>query len=128
MTRAARSIYVFGIYLIAVGGILIGAPNTLLALIRVPPTTEPWIHILGVVVMAMGMLHVASARGEQTAFMRASARVRVFVLTAFVVFVLLKIAPPVIILFGIADIAFAAWTFTALRDQSQVMTERASPA
>jgi hypothetical protein len=128
MTSAARSIYVFGIYLIAVGGILIGAPNTLLALIRVPPTTEPWIRILGVLVMAMGMLHVASARSEQTAFMRASARVRVFVLTAFVVFVLLRIAPPVIILFGIADIAFAAWTFMALREQPQVMTERAGTA
>ena len=124
MTRAARSIYVFGIYLIAVGGILIGAPNTLLALIRLPPTTEPWIHILGVVVMAMGMLHAASARAEQTAFMRASARVRVFVLMAFVVFALLKIAPPVIILFGIADIAFAAWTFMELRGQSPVMAER----
>ena len=72
--------------------------------------------------MAMGMLHMASARAEQTAFMRASARVRVFVLTAFVVFALLEIVPPVIVLFGIADIAFAAWTFMALREQSQVIT------
>lgn len=126
MTRAARSIYIFGIYLIVVGALLIGTPNMLLGLLRVPPTNEPWIHILGVVIMAMGMLHMASARTEQAGFMRASVWVRLFVLTAFVVFALLKIAPAVVILFGVADIAFATWTYIALRSQGPVMAGQLS--
>lgn len=115
MRPAARSVHIFGIYLLVLGGILIGSPNTLLAVFRLPSTTEPWIHVLGVVVMAIGMLDVASARAEQTAFFRATVWVRLFVFTSFVVFALLKIAPPVLIGFGLVDLAGAIWTHTSLR-------------
>ena len=125
MTRAARSVYIFGLYLVVLGGILIGTPNTLLALIRLPTTTEPWIHVLGVPIMGMGMLFVASARTEQTAFMRATVWVRLYVPIAFIVLALFKIAPPVVVLFGLADAAGAAWTYVALRAQPQVIAERA---
>ena len=78
MTRVARSVYAFGIYLVGLGGVLIASPNTLLTLVRLPTTTEPWIHVLGVAVMGMGLLFLASARAEQTSFFRASVGVRLF--------------------------------------------------
>lgn len=115
MTRAARSVYVFGIYLIVLGGILIGSPNTLLAVFRLPATTEPWIRVLGVTVLALGMLNVASARTEQTAFFRATVWVRIFVFASFVGLTLAQMAPPVLVLFGLVDLAGAVWTFAALR-------------
>lgn len=115
MTLAARSVYVFGIYLLVLGGILVGSPNTLLAVFRLPTTTEPWIHVLGVTVLAMGMLDVASARNEQTAFFRATVWVRVFVFASFIALTLARIAPPVLVAFGIVDLAGAIWTFAALR-------------
>jgi hypothetical protein len=118
MTAAARSIYAFGIYLIVLGAILAGSPNTLLTLLGVPATTEPWIHVLGITVMAIGMLDAASARAEQTGFFRASVWVRVFVFVGFIVFTLLKIAPPILLAFGAVDLAGAAWTFIALRQTS----------
>src|SRR5687767_8527878 len=98
MTPAARSVHIFGMYLLALGGILIGAPNTLLRLFGLPRTTEPWIHVLGVTVMAIGMLNVASARAEQIGFFRAGVWVRVFVFAAFVAFALIGIVPPVLVL------------------------------
>jgi hypothetical protein len=115
MSRAARSVYTFGIYLIVLGGILIGSPNTLLALLRLPATTEPWIHILGVPVMGMGMLFVASARAEQLAFFRATVGTRVFAFATLAALALLQIAPPIIAAFGLADLIGALWTFAALR-------------
>ena len=118
MTPAARSIYVFGIYLIIVGGVLIGSPNTLLALLQLPPTTEPWAHILGVPVMGLGMYHVVSARAELTPFFRASVWIRGFVLGSFVVMAAMRIIPLIIVGFGIADAAFALWTRFALREQT----------
>lgn len=115
MSSAARSVYVFGIYLLALGGVLIGAPNTLLALLRLPPTTEPWIHALGVVVMVVGMLDVACARAEQTAYFRATVGTRIFVVVAFVLLAFMKIVPWIVASFGIVDLAGALWTLTALR-------------
>ena len=115
MSSAARSIYVFGIYLIATGGILIGSPNTLLAVLGIAPTTEPWIRVVGMLVMVVGMLHVACGRTEQTGFFVASVYTRIFVLLTFIVFALLGIAPAMLILFGVVDAAAALWTYTALR-------------
>ena len=102
-------------YLLALGGILIGAPNTLLRLFGLPATTEPWIHVLGVTVMAIGMLNVASARAEQMGFFRAGVWVRVFVFAAFVAFALIGIVPPVLVLFGVIDVVGALWTHVMLR-------------
>jgi len=115
MTSAARSIYVFGIYLIATGGFLMGAPNTFLSIFGIAPTTEPWIRIVGMLVMVIGMLDLACARTEQTGFFRATVYTRTFAFLTFVAFAVLGIAPPILILFGIIDEAGALWTFTALR-------------
>ena len=115
MSSAARSVYVFGIYLIVLGGILIGSPNTLLTLFGIPTTTEPWIRVVGMLVMVVGMLDIASARGEQTKFMQASVYARFFVLLMFVVFAATGIAPAILILFGVVDAAGAIWTHTALK-------------
>lgn len=115
MTQAARSVYAFGIYLLVLGGILVGSPNTLLRLLGLPTTTEPWIHVLGVTVLAIGMLDMSGARAEHTSFLRATVRVRLFVLATFVAFAVLKIAPPILVLFGLVDAAGALWTYLMLR-------------
>lgn len=115
MSSAARSVFVFGIYLIVLGAILIAAPNTLLTILRLNTTTEPWIHVLGVPLVGMGMLHMASARAEQTAFFRATISARLFAFAALVALWLMGITPPIVAAFGIVDLAAAAWTFSALR-------------
>jgi hypothetical protein len=115
MSNGARSVYVFGIYLIVLGSILVGSPNTLLAIFGLPAATDPWIRVLGVTVMAIGMLDAASARTEQTGFFRATVWVRVFVVISFVALTLLGITPRTLLLFGLVDLAGAAWTFASLR-------------
>ena len=118
MSRAARSIYVFGIYLVITGGLLIGSPNTLLGLLQLPSTNEPWIHVLGVAVMAMGMLNLVSARAELVPFIRASVPVRVFVLVSFGVMAAMGMVPSIVVVFGLIDVGFGLWTYLALRDSS----------
>jgi hypothetical protein len=117
MSAAARSAYVFGIYLIVVGGMAMSAPNTLLWLLRLEPTSEPWIRMLGVVVAAIGMLDVACARTNQTGFIRATVGTRTFAALSFSAFVALGLAPATILLFAAIDAAGALWTFLALRGE-----------
>ena len=118
MTNAARSIYVFGIYLIVIGGILMGSPNTFLAVLGIAPTTEPWIRVVGMLVMVIGMLDVACARREPTGFFQATVYTRTFALIVFAAFALLGIAPRILVVFGLIDAAGALWTYSALRKPS----------
>ena len=118
MTNAARSIYVFGIYLIVIGGILMGSPNTFLAVLGIAPTPEPWIRVVGMLVMVIGMLDVACARREQTGFFQATVYTRTFALIVFAAFALLGIAPRILVVFGLIDAAGALWTYSALRKPS----------
>ena len=123
MSSAARSVYVFGIYLLIVGGLLLGAPNTLLTVLGLPTTTEPWIHIAGIPVMALGMLFASSARAENRWFFRASVWVRVFAFISFVMLAVFQIAPAVVVGFGAVDALGALWTRLSLRE-APVLAER----
>jgi hypothetical protein len=123
MSSAARSVYVFGIYLLIVGGLLLGAPNTLLTVIGLSPTTEPWIHVAGIPVMAMGMLFASGARAEDRILFRASVWVRVFAFISFVMLAVFQIAPAVVAGFGIVDALGALWTRLSLRDAPVVVEQ-----
>ena len=115
MSRAARTIYVFGLYLIATALVLVAIPNTLLGLLRLPPTTEPWIRVLGIVIGVLGAYYVVAARQELKGFFRATVWGRGIVLLAFVSLVLLHLAPPILVAFALVDTSGALWTRMALR-------------
>jgi hypothetical protein len=115
MSNAAKSIFVWGVYLIGLGGLLLLAPNSLLPIFGFPPTHEIWIHILGVVVTALGYYHIQVARREITPFFRWSTQGRVFTVICFTAFIVFGLAKPILFLFASADFFGALWTGLALR-------------
>ena len=115
MSRAARSVFVFGVYLVGTAATLIVSPNTLLGLLRIAPTTEPWIHVLGVVVLALAAYYLTAARAESVPFFRATVWVRVMALVGFAGLAAASLAPVALIGFGVVDALGALWTWSALR-------------
>lgn len=115
MSRAAKSILVFGIYLFVLGTTLLVAPNLLLKLFGMPATTEVWIRVLGMVVGLLACYYVLVAREELTSFMRLSVYIRALPILFFVGFVMAEMVTPILILFGAIDLAGAAWTNKALQ-------------
>jgi hypothetical protein len=115
MSNSAKSIFVWGVYLIGLGGLLLLAPNSLLPLFGFPPTNEIWIHILGVVVTALGYYHIQAARREFVPFFLWSTQGRVFTVLCFTAFIVLGLAKPALFLFASADFFGAFWTGLALR-------------
>jgi len=115
MSKSAVSIFVFGVYLLAVGAVLILAPNFLLSLFAIPETSEVWIRVLGAVAAVLGYYYVEAARHEQTAFFRATVPGRLGVLVCFTAFVVLKMTAPTFVIFGVIDALGALWTGLALR-------------
>ena len=115
MSRAAFSAQVFAVYVMATGAAFVVAPNALLPLFGVPPSTEPWVHVVGVLAFMIGIYAWVGGRHDHRPFLVASVATRVLVFASFSVLVLLGIAPPVLALFGVVDLAGALWTGLALR-------------
>jgi hypothetical protein len=123
MSYAAGTIVVFGVYLLLLGVSLILFPNVLLSWFGVPPTIEIWIRVVGMLVLLLGSYYVLAAMSELRPFFQWSVPLRVSVMFFFGVFVLMGLAPSMLLLFGAIDVFGAAWTWFALRDRSSSFTE-----
>ena len=115
MSRAATSMFVFGIYLLVLGSTLVVAPAFLLGLFGLDAPQEVWIRVTGVVAGVLGFYYLFTARREAKDFFWATVWGRPAVIIFFTAFVLLDLAEPVLILFGVVDLLGAGWTFAALR-------------
>ena len=115
MSKSALSVFVFGIYLLVLGIVLVVAPNFLLGIFSVPSTSEVWIRVAGVLVLILSFYDIQAARLEMIEFFKLTVYSRVPVIVFFTAFVLLGFAAPVLILFGAIDLLGAIWTALALR-------------
>ncbi len=115
MSQAAKSLFVFGIYLCGLGLILLLVPNLILRVFGVPTTHEVWIRINGMFVLCLSFYYVQAARNELRIFIRWTVWTRVAVIFYFAAFVLLVSAPRALLLFGVIDLLSAIWTWLALK-------------
>ena len=115
MSKAAKSVFAFGIYLIFIGLGFLLVPNTVLGLFGFPMTTEPWIQVVAMLLLILAYYYIQSARSELTSLLRFSVHARMTVILFFITFVILGLAPPILILFGVIDLAAAIWTAMALK-------------
>ena len=115
MSRAARSLFVFGVYLVVLGLLLLLFPNLLLRVFGVPPTKEIWIRVNGMFVLCLAYYYIQTARHGLTTFIRWTVWGRAVVILFFAAFVLLAGAPRALLLFGLVDLLSAVWTFIALQ-------------
>jgi len=119
MSKAAKSIQVFGIYLIIAGIGFLFMPNKILSIMNVAAATEVYIYIMAMLMFLLGFYYIAAARDEAKTLFRWSIFTRTSVLFFFIAFVLMKLTEPVLIGFGIVDLAGAIWTAIALKNDKQ---------
>ena len=115
MSQAAKSLFVFGIYVCGLGLVLLLVPNLILPVFGAPKTNEVWIRINGMFLLCLSFYYVQVARKELTSFIRWTVWTRVAVIFFFSAFVLLVRAPKALLLFGVIDLSAAIWTWLALK-------------
>lgn len=115
MSYVARTIFVFSLYLVGLGLILLIVPNSLLGLFAMAQATEVWIRVVGMLALLLGCYYFLAARQEMTPFFQWTVYIRTSVIFFFTLFVLLDFAKPSLILFGVIDLLGAIWTALALR-------------
>jgi len=115
MHPAAKSVFTFGLYLVAVGLGIVIAPNAVLGPLGFPPADEAWLRVLAVVVLVLSCYYLLAARAGLTLFFRWTVLARCAVFAAFLALALLGLAPRSIALLGAVDLVGAIWTMMALR-------------
>jgi hypothetical protein len=118
LTRPARTLLYFGIYLVGVGVAFLLTPNLILKLFGLPTTSEVWIHIVGMLALYLAIYDIAAALGNWVGFIALSIPLRLLAIVFFAAFVIFAAAPATLILFAMPDFAFALWTWAALRSAS----------
>lgn len=120
MSKSAKSVFVFGIYLLLLGLCLMIVPNILLAPFAVPPTNEVWIRIVGLLLMALSVYYIVSSRLELVTILKVTMYIRCSIIFFFTAFVLLNFVTPTIILFAVIDLAGGIWTYIALKKEGKL--------
>lgn len=120
--QAMLSIMVFGVYAMLTGVVLIISPNTLLGMFGMPPASEIWIRVAGLLALIVGYYYWACGRAGAVAFFRATIRGRLAFCVGGATLVALAGAPVQLLMFGTADLAGAAWTAWALRSAASRTT------
>jgi hypothetical protein len=115
MSKPAKTIFVFGIYMAVTGLGFLLIPNPLLALFGFATTNEPWIHVVGLLVAILAFYYIQAARQEVEPLFRWSLYCRPAAFVVFATLVVLGLARPMLILFGVIDLLGAIWTGLALR-------------
>ncbi|QOI98098.1 MAG: hypothetical protein HRU69_11645 [Flammeovirgaceae bacterium] len=115
MTAASKSVQYFAIYLLLLGLALIIFPNSMLSVLMMPETNEPWIRVVGVLVFNLGIFYFYMASTNNPLFLTLSVYLRSSVIVWFAVFSLLEWVSPMIILFGVVDLLAAGWTYYLLK-------------
>ena len=118
MSRAALSVFIFGIYLILLGLTFLFYPELMISLSS-PNPPDIASRILGMLFLLMAYLFIRAALDEEgmKKFFMWTVHIRVTVIVFQIVFVVLGLGNPLIIIFGAIDFAFAAWTFWELRKE-----------
>jgi hypothetical protein len=124
MSKAMFSARVFAVYVFAVSTVLVVAPNVLLSLFGIAATSEVWIRVAGVLAFNIGIYAWVGARHRP--FLEASVYTRALVFAAFLVFALLGLVSPMIVLFGLVDLAGGLWTWFALKADARAVDAAAA--
>jgi uncharacterized membrane protein YuzA (DUF378 family) len=116
MTRAGRSIFVFGFWVLACALPLMIFPGLLLGYLGIPSSAEVVARVFGMVLLFLAIYYlVTGRRAEFAPFFRVTVYTRASALLIVTLIVLLTGASPLIILFTVVDALGALWTALALR-------------
>lgn len=119
MAGAKQSLVVWSIYVYVLGAVLLLIPNVLLGVFGIEETEEVWIRVVGVTVIALGVLYTGAVRAHTREMYMAAVWDR-YVAVVLLVILAFTTGPWQLALFAAADLAGATWTWMALRSEGRM--------
>lgn len=114
MTKSAKTVFIFGIYLILEGIFLIFAPSNLLAAIGLPDPESVWRIILGFVVFVLGYYYMKNAQSNLEPFFKFTVQIRILQFFFFVILYFTDQGSLTLIGFSLIELLAGLWTLSAI--------------
>jgi len=108
---------VFAIYMAILCIALMVFPDTLVALFKLGQADGLWIRVSGMLLGILAFYYIMAVREDNRSFYRWTFYGRLVIFPTLVAFVILGIAPPIVLLFGAWETGCGIWTGTALRSE-----------
>ncbi len=121
MSRSAITVRVWSIYVLLIGVLLAVAPNFVLSTLGLDETEEPWIRVLGLIVVLLALYYDDAVRNEARHFFFASVVGRLFFAVALIILVITG-EPWQLLIFAALDVAGAVWTLNTLRAETRAQS------
>ncbi len=118
MTKAAKTVWVFGVYLICEGLFLLLSPSWILEAIGIPDPDSVWRIILGFVVAILGYYYVRNAKENLTPFFQFTVQIRVIQLGFFLWLYFFERGTLVLVGFSLIEMLAGLWTWREIRKPS----------
>lgn len=119
MSHPGKSVLVFGLYMLLLGGALLLVPNLLLPLFGFALVDDVWIRVMGQLALYLGVYYVWAGYTERREFMVMTVAIRLSVPVFFAGFVGAGLVSPVLLLLALPDLCSALWTWWALKKQGR---------
>ena len=121
-SHAAMTVFPFGIYLIVLGAIIMVFPAPILSLAKIE-NFDVIANLMGMLTLICGYFYTRCALegAEMQKFFHLTTHTRSVQIIILISFVILVPADPLILSFGIIDLAACCWTIFALRkDKAEI--------
>ncbi len=115
MTKSAKTIWVFGIYLFVEGIFLMVAPSWILSSIGLPEPDSVWRIILGFAVAILGYYYIRNAKENLLPFFGFTVQVRIVQFVFFVFLYVFERGTLALLIFSFVEFAAGMWTWRALK-------------
>lgn len=114
MTKSAKTVFIFGIYLILEGIFLILAPSRFLSYIGLPDAESIWRVIVGFVVFVLGYYYTRNARENLEPFFVFTVHIRILQFFFFFYIYMLEAGTITLLLFSLIELLAGLWTWRAI--------------
>jgi hypothetical protein len=115
MIPASRSILVFGIYSLLMGMVLLFFPERILPVVGLPVSNEPWLNLLGFVLICSSYYYIRSAMSGNRDFASYTTHARFAAPLVVILLIAAGKADWHFLSFGIVDGLGGLWTWLALK-------------
>jgi len=115
MNRVNKSIFIFGLYSLLMGIILLFLPNLVLPLFNLPVSGEPWLNLLGFVLMCSSYYYIRSALSGNMQFVLYTIHTRFAAPLVVAYLILTGKADWHFLSFGVVDGLGGLWTWFELK-------------
>ncbi len=115
MNKPAKTVWLFGIYLLAEGLFLMLAPSWVLSAIGIPDPESVWRIILGFVVAVLGYYYIRNAKENLNPFFGFTVQIRIIQFTFFLWLYIFERGTLSLVAFSFVEFAAGLWTWFTLK-------------